>query len=190
MTPSLEKKRSERPSPSQSAAATPVGTKMKGNDGFIYKVVKTSNGVKRWAKDINSSKRKTSKRKSVKRKSSKRKSVKRKSSKRKSIKRKTSKRKSVKRKSSKRKSVKRKSPKLKSCDVTKYRFYKEKAPSDRESLIKRLRTMVIFWEKFTTRNQDLGISRLKTETVAQIKKHFKWYTSTEAAKIWVDWTCK
>jgi len=44
--------RVSRPSPSQSAAATPVGTIMKGNDGFNYKVVTTLRGVHRWLRTI------------------------------------------------------------------------------------------------------------------------------------------
>lgn len=39
-----------RPSPSQHASDTPVGTEMMGNDGNMWKVVMAANGVKRWAK--------------------------------------------------------------------------------------------------------------------------------------------
>jgi hypothetical protein len=47
-SPSLNKKRSERPSPSASAAEQPVGTEMRGNDGKMYIVRKHKSGIKRW----------------------------------------------------------------------------------------------------------------------------------------------
>jgi hypothetical protein len=40
-----------RPSPSQSAAATKVGTRKRGNDGFMWQVKRNKNGVHRWARD-------------------------------------------------------------------------------------------------------------------------------------------
>ena len=46
-----------RPSPSQSAAATKVGTRKRGNDGFMWEVKKNKNGVHRWARDTKSTKR-------------------------------------------------------------------------------------------------------------------------------------
>jgi hypothetical protein len=46
-----------RPSPSQSAAATKVGTRKRGNDGFMWEVKKNKNGVHRWARDSKSTKR-------------------------------------------------------------------------------------------------------------------------------------
>lgn len=45
---SLDLKRMSRPSPSKSAAETPVGKVMKGNDGRMYIVVQRTNG-KKWA---------------------------------------------------------------------------------------------------------------------------------------------
>jgi hypothetical protein len=47
-SPSLDKKRSERPSPSASAAEKRIGTVQKGNDGRMYKVKSDKNGTKRW----------------------------------------------------------------------------------------------------------------------------------------------
>ena len=47
---SVEKKRQSRPSPNSSAAETAIGTKKRGNDGKMYVVHKSSNGVKRWKK--------------------------------------------------------------------------------------------------------------------------------------------
>jgi len=46
-----------RPSPSQSAAATKVGTRKRGNDGFMWEVKKNKNGVHRWVRDTKSTKR-------------------------------------------------------------------------------------------------------------------------------------
>jgi len=46
-----------RPSPSQSAAATKVGTRKRGNDGFMWEVKQNKNGVHRWARDTKSTKR-------------------------------------------------------------------------------------------------------------------------------------
>ena len=46
-----------RPSPSQSAAATKVGTRKRGNDGLMWEVKKNKNGVHRWARDTKSTKR-------------------------------------------------------------------------------------------------------------------------------------
>ena len=46
-----------RPSPSQSAAATKVGTRKRGNDGFMWEVKRNKNGVHRWARDSKSTKR-------------------------------------------------------------------------------------------------------------------------------------
>ncbi|KAJ3081258.1 hypothetical protein HK102_002471 [Quaeritorhiza haematococci] len=89
-TLSAVKRRSQRPSPSASAAEQRLGTKMTGNDGKRWVVAQNSLGVRRWVRDT-TAKKSTTKRKSAKRKSSKRKSsVKRKSStKRKTTKRKT-----------------------------------------------------------------------------------------------------
>jgi hypothetical protein len=39
-----------RKGPSSSATKSSVGTKKKGNDGNIWKIVKTKNGTKRWVK--------------------------------------------------------------------------------------------------------------------------------------------
>ncbi len=44
------KKHKNRPSPTETATEHKVGKKKKGNDGKMWKVVKTSNGVKRWQK--------------------------------------------------------------------------------------------------------------------------------------------
>jgi DNA-directed RNA polymerase len=45
-----------RPSPSASATLYPVGKTMKGNDGNLWKIAKTKDGVKRWNKVTTASK--------------------------------------------------------------------------------------------------------------------------------------
>lgn len=44
--------RANRPSPSTSATTQSVGTQMQGNDGNIWEVVQSRNGIKRWLKVI------------------------------------------------------------------------------------------------------------------------------------------
>ncbi len=51
MTQSQDRKRSQRPSPSASAAECPVGKVCKGNDGRMYVVRRDARGVKRWSLD-------------------------------------------------------------------------------------------------------------------------------------------
>jgi hypothetical protein len=51
------KAKQSRPSPSQSAAATKVGTRKRGNDGFMWEVKTNKNKVHRWARDTKSTKR-------------------------------------------------------------------------------------------------------------------------------------
>jgi hypothetical protein len=41
---------SNRPSPSTGASSQKLGKTMKGNDGNMYKVVKTVAGTRRWVK--------------------------------------------------------------------------------------------------------------------------------------------
>jgi hypothetical protein len=49
-SPSRERIRANRPSPSTGASSQKIGTIMIGNDGKIYKVIKTSSGTRRWVK--------------------------------------------------------------------------------------------------------------------------------------------
>ena len=44
------KKKKDRPSPSESATKYEVGTKKRGNDGNMWIIIETANGVKRWKK--------------------------------------------------------------------------------------------------------------------------------------------
>ncbi len=68
-----------------------------------------------------------------------------------------------------------------------YPFYKMSLPRDRTSLVKCMLKMSRYWERLTTRNQDMSLSRLNRMTVAEIRDHAKWYTSKDAAEIWVTW---
>ena len=70
---------------------------------------------------------------------------------------------------------------------TTYPFYKLKMPSNRETLIKTLRKMALYWEKLTTRNEDMSLERLRSESITDLKKFFVNYTSKEAYDIWLKW---
>ena len=66
----------------------------------------------------------------------------------------------------------------KELNITGVRCKVKRSPDDKkENLIKELRSYVKCWEKRTTRNQDLPLSRLKSESVPQIKKHLSFYRS-------------
>ena len=60
----------------------------------------------------------------------------------------------------------------------------------REELIRNLRLFRDAWEKITTRNQDLDNERLATETTEQLRKLLKFYYSDEAKLIAEDWLRK
>ena len=49
-SPSKERGRSERPSPSTGASSQKMGVVMRGNDGNMYKVIRTVSGIRRWSK--------------------------------------------------------------------------------------------------------------------------------------------
>ena len=61
-----------------------------------------------------------------------------------------------------------------------------KLPNDRESIIKLLRKIATAWEKLTGRNTDMSLSRLRTETLADLKRIAKGYVSKEMKEIWDD----
>jgi hypothetical protein len=65
-----------------------------------------------------------------------------------------------------------------------YPFYKVKIPNDKKSLIKGIKKMGAYWEKLTTRNQDI---QTETTSISKLKRSFKWYVSKEAAKLWLEW---
>lgn len=50
-----------RPSPSESATLFAVGTRKRGNDGRMYVVAETKNGVRRWSPDEHNNKTSKSK---------------------------------------------------------------------------------------------------------------------------------
>jgi hypothetical protein len=56
----------------------------------------------------------------------------------------------------------------------------------KSELVKLIRKIAVAWEKKTGRNQDLSLDRLKEETIPELKKHMKWYTSKDAAKNWEE----
>jgi DNA ligase-1 len=134
--------KNSRPSPSESATLFSIGTKKIGNDNFMYKVILTSNNIKRWVKDKeNNSKKSTKKRstkKSIKKRSTKKSTKKRstkKSTKKRSTKKSTKKRsvkKSTKKrstkKSTKKRSVKKSTKKRSVKKNTKKRTNKKKSP--------------------------------------------------------------
>ena len=60
----------------------------------------------------------------------------------------------------------------------------------REELIRNLRLFRDAWEKITTRNMDLDNERLATETTEQLRKLLKFYYSDEAKLIAEDWLRK
>jgi hypothetical protein len=59
---------------------------------------------------------------------------------------------------------------------------------NKNELVKLIRKITVAWEKKTGRNQDLSLDRLKEETIPELKKHMKWYTSKDAAKNWEEWS--
>ena len=67
-----------------------------------------------------------------------------------------------------------------------YPFYKVKIPNNRKSLIKGIKKMGAYWEKLTTRNQDIQ-AQIERASVSELKRNFKWYVSKEAAKLWLGW---
>jgi hypothetical protein len=60
----------------------------------------------------------------------------------------------------------------------------------REELIRNLRLFRDAWEKITTRNQDLDNERLATESTEQLRKLLKFYYSDGAKLIAEDWLQK
>ena len=79
---------------------------------------------------------------------------------------------------------------MKILTIQDYPFYKLKLSNDKETLIKQARKMAVYWEKLTSRNMDTSLDRLRSETMAGIKKLAKWNTTEDAAKIWLQWKTK
>ena len=50
LNPNLKKRNYERPSPAVSATRYPIGYRKKGNDGNMYKIMRTVSGIHRWIK--------------------------------------------------------------------------------------------------------------------------------------------
>lgn len=49
-SPNVKKRNYERPSPAVSATRYPIGYRKKGNDGNMYRIIRTSAGIHRWSK--------------------------------------------------------------------------------------------------------------------------------------------
>ena len=161
-----------RKGPTASATIFPVGTEKTGNDGNIWVIVQNKNGVNRWQKLSSKVFSKVSKVKYTKRK------------------RKTRKRKRKSINSNKKKD----SDKLLS-KITNYKGLWKPQPKPlrqmkRAELIKNLQGFRDAWERTTTRNTDLGDSRLKAESTENLRELIKWHYSDDAKHLAEDWLCK
>ena len=161
-----------RKGPTASATIFPVGTEKIGNDGNIWVIVQTKNGVNRWQKSSSKVFSKVSKVKYRKRK------------------RKTRKR--------KRKIIspnKRKKPDKLLSKITNYRGLWKPQPKPlrqmkRAELIKNLQGFRDAWERTTTRNADLGDSRLQAESTENLRELIKWHYSDDAKQLAGEWLRK
>ena len=161
-----------RKGPTASATIFPVGTEKIGNDGNIWVIVQTKNGVNRWQKSSSKVFSKVSKVKYRKRK------------------RKTRKR--------KRKIIspyKRKNSDKLLSEITNYRGLWKPQPKPlrqmkRAELIKNLQGFRDAWERTTTRNADLGDSRLQAESTENLRELIKWHYSDDAKQLAGEWLRK
>ena len=161
-----------RKGPTASATIFPVGTEKIGNDGNIWVIVQNKNGVNRWQKSSSKVFSKVSKVKYTKRK------------------RKTRKRKRKSINSNKKKN----SDKLLS-KITNYKGLWKPQPKPlrqmkRAELIKNLQGFRDAWERTTTRNADLGDSRLEAELTENLRELIKWHYSNDAKHLAGDWLRK
>ena len=161
-----------RKGPTASATIFPVGTEKIGNDGNIWVIVQNKNGVNRWQKSSSKVFSKVSKVKYTKRK------------------RKTRKRKRKIISPNKRKN----SDKLLS-EITNYKGLWKPQPKPlrqmkRAELIKNLQGFRDAWERTTTRNADLGDSRLQAESTENLRELIKWHYSDDAKQLAGDWLRK
>ena len=175
--------RSDRPSPSASAAKQPIGKVMRGNDGRMYKVASTVTGVHRWV-PLARSARKRSVKRSVKR-SARKRSVKR------SVKRSARKR-SVKRsaKRSVKRSVKRSARKQRwkvvgFPNTFSYPYAGRKVSGLTADEIRRHYIQVgRAWERHTKKQQDRGAAT----TTSQMKKRLSYYYSKGGERAWIEYS--
>tara|TARA_B100000900_G_C20316903_1_gene608516 strand:- start:145 stop:636 length:492 start_codon:yes stop_codon:yes gene_type:complete len=161
-----------RKGPTASATIFPVGTEKRGNDGNIWAIVQNKNGVKRWQKTSSKVFSKVSKVKYTKRK------------------RKTRKRKRKIIDLNKKKSSDELLPK-----ITNYRGLWKPQPKPlrqmkRAELIKNLQEFRDAWERTTTRNADLGDSRLQAESTENLRELLKWHYSDDAKQLAGEWLRK
>lgn len=207
-----------RKGPSESATKYKVGTKKLGNDGNIWIIKKTSNGIQRWTKVKNNSTKKIKSKPNNKTLTKKDISV----EKLKELKKKYqvlvsgSKsdlanglwrvRRSAMNKSDlmlilpllnkqNKKEVEKLLKNINDKPITNYKGLWKPLPKpinnmSREELIKNLKSFRNAWEKITTRDQDLSDERLKEESTDELKKLIKFYYSDEGKNIAAEWLRK
>ncbi len=207
-----------RKGPSSSATKFSVGTKKKGNDGNMWKIVENKNGVKRWLKisKVNS-KTKKALNKMVSKKSTGVTLEMLKQMKKKYGVTTTGTKKDIayglwsirgssmtdndlilisdllSRKDQK--IIEKKIKNRKNNPITNFKGMWKPLPKPlskmpREELIRNLRMFRDSWEKITTRNQDLHDERLAKESTKQLRQLLKFYYSNEAKLIAEDWLRK
>ena len=207
-----------RKGPSSSATKFSVGTKKKGNDGNMWKIVENKNGVKRWLKisKVNS-KTKKALNKVVSKKSTGVTLEMLKQMKKKYGVTTTGTKKDIayglwsihgssmtdkdlilisdllSRKDQK--IIEKKIKNRKNNPITNFKGMWKPLPKPlskmpREELIRNLRMFRDSWEKITTRNQDLHDERLAEESTKQLRQLLKFYYSNEAKLIAEDWLRK
>jgi len=211
----MVKTRKKRKGPSESATLFSLGTKKKGNDGNMWEIIKTKNGVKRWKKI--SGKKKTRKIKTRKIFKSKKNKITIKILK--SLKKKysvttTGNKKEIAEglwvvrggslsdndleliipllsKRDKKEAEKLLSDRNKKPIINYKGMWKPKPKPlnkmSRKELIKHLRHFRNVWERETTRNQDLHDMRLKEESDKNLRGLLEFYFSDEAKQIASDW---
>ncbi len=64
------------------------------------------------------------------------------------------------------------------------RLYRNPIPRDRETLIKFILHTARLWAKLTGRDQDMPLSRLKEESMKELRTIAQWYVSKEAKDIY------
>ena len=208
-----------RKGPDSSASKYSVGTKKKGNDGNMWKIIENKNGTKRWLKITNKHSTNTKKK-------SNKDSTKKLSDISLNLLKQLKKKYNVTTNGSKkeiayglwkvrgramsdkdlklisqllpRKEQKKIEKKIKeSMDnpIINYKGLWKPLPKSlskmsRQELLHNLRSFRNAWEKITTRNQDLDDERLESETIEGLRKLLKFYYSESAKLLAEDWLRK
>lgn len=207
-----------RKGPASSATKFSVGTKKKGNDGNMWKIVQNKNGTKRWLKisKVNSKTKNVSNKVTTKKSTDVSIEILKQMKKKYSVSTTGSKKdiayglwrvsghtmtdKDLALISyllpSKDQKIIEKQIKVRSNNpITNFKGLWKPLPKplskmSREELIRNLRLFRDAWEKITTRNQDLGNERLAEESTEQLRKLLKFYYSDGAKLIAEDWLRK